>query len=174
MLACPSRPWPLRVVHCNAAKLVAVNALDPVVLGQALIDEGVIRFQQIDDAAILAQRAFDEEFRFLRHRLAQILVEVREGRRIRLIFLRYCARTAIGRRSSSPGPRERGSAIMRRTCASRTDGSPSCPALGNCEQLIVGNAAPQEERQARRQLDVADPVNASGSAHPADRPPHGK
>ena len=36
-------------------------------------------------------------------------------------------------------------------------------ALGDGEQLVVGNAAPQEERQARRQLDVADPVNGPGT-----------
>ena len=51
---------------------------------------------------------------------------------------------------------------MRRTWPSRTAGSLSSSALGNGEQLVVGNAAPQEEGQARGQLDVADPVDAPG------------
>ena len=74
---------PRRVGQRNTAELVAVNALDPVVLSQALIEKGVVRPQQIDDAAILAQRAFDHELGFLRKRLPQVLVESREGPRIR-------------------------------------------------------------------------------------------
>ena len=35
------------------------------------------------------------------------------------------------------------------------------------EQLVVGNAAPEEERQARRQLEVADPIGAVPAAPPA-------
>ena len=36
------------------------------------------------------------------------------------------------------------------------------PALGHVEQLVVRNAAPEEERQAGRQLQVADPVALAG------------
>ena len=35
--------------------------------------------------------------------------------------------------------------------------------LGNREQLVVRNTAPQEEGQARCKLDIADPVHGSGS-----------
>src|SRR4029434_6723243 len=34
------------------------------------------------------------------------------------------------------------------------------------EQLIVGDAAPQEERQAGRQLEIADSVDAAGGNGP--------
>ena len=162
MLACPSRPRRFGSFDRDAAELVAVNALDPVVLGQALIDEGVIRVQQIDDAAILAQLAFDQQLGFLLERLAQVLVEVGKGRRIRLYrwdiaqeqplageVLHQRLRARIGQHAPD--------------LALQNGRVAELAALGNGEQLVVGNAAPQEERQARRQLDVADPANAPGS-----------
>ncbi len=38
------------------------------------------------------------------------------------------------------------------------------PFLGNAKQLVVGNAAPEEEGQPRCKLDVADPVDRSRSS----------
>ena len=32
------------------------------------------------------------------------------------------------------------------------------------EQLVVGHAAPEKERQARRQLEIAEPIGVSGRA----------
>ena len=52
--------------------------------------------------------------------------------------------------------RAAGPPACRRTCCSSTAGLRSRAAAGQVEQLVVGNAAPQEERQPRRQLDVAD------------------
>jgi len=43
---------------------------------------------------------------------------------------------------------------MRRTCFSSAAGSASYPDWG-VDQLVVGNAAPQEERKARGQLQIA-------------------
>jgi len=43
---------------------------------------------------------------------------------------------------------ERGSASMRWTCCRKTDGSLSRLFSAKREQLVVGNAAPQEKRQA--------------------------
>ena len=54
--------------------------------------------------------------------------------------------------------RERGSASIRRTCASTHPGPAQFAALGDIEQLVVGDAAPEEERQAGRELDVGDAV----------------
>src|SRR5262245_7701407 len=73
----------VRIFNFDAAELVAVNALDPIVLGQAFIEEGVVRTQQVDDAVILSQLTFDQEFGFLRKGLPQVLVEIRKGRRVR-------------------------------------------------------------------------------------------
>ena len=35
------------------------------------------------------------------------------------------------------------------------------PATGGVEQLVVWNAAPQKERQSRRQIQIADPIRAA-------------
>ena len=45
-------------------------------LREAFIQERVVRLQQIEDAAIFAQDAFEEEFRFLAKGLAQVVIEV--------------------------------------------------------------------------------------------------
>ena len=56
----------------------------------------------------------------------------------------------------------RGSASMRRTCCSSTLGSLSLPCSASVEQFVVGNAAPQEERQARREFETVQLVDAAG------------
>ena len=40
---------------------------------------------------------------------------------------------------------------------------------GEVEQLVVGNAAPEEERQPRRQLEIADAVHRAGRDARPDR-----
>ena len=57
---------------------------------------------------------------------------------------------------------ERGSATMRRTCCSSTPGSAKLPLRGQADQLVVRTAAPQEERQARCQFQVADAIGLAG------------
>ena len=49
----------------------------------------------------------------------------------------------------------RGSASIRRTCCSSTAGSRQLSLPASIQQLIVGNAAPQKERQPRREFDIA-------------------
>ena len=45
---------------------------------------------------------------------------------------------------------------MRWTCCSRTCGLLQLAGCGDVQQLVVGNAAPQEERKARGQFQIAD------------------
>ena len=54
-----------------------------------------------------------------------------------------------------------GSASIRLTCWFKTAGVCKRALAGNLQQLIVGNAAPQKERQPRRELEIADPVDGS-------------
>ncbi len=132
------------VGHRDAAELVAVDALHPVMLGQALVDERVVRCQQIGDAAVLAQRASDQELGFLLERQAQIIVEVREGSRIRLYprdiaqeqpladeVLDQRLRARVSQQASDLG-------LHDRRVAEPTP-------LGHGQELVIGHAAPQEE-----------------------------
>ena len=52
---------------------------------------------------------------------------------------------------------------MRRTCRSSTAGSRSSPRAADVQQLVVGDAAPQEERQPRRQLEIADAIRRAAA-----------
>ena len=60
-----------------------------------------------------------------------------------------------------------GSASIRRTCRSSTAGSFSVPRPASASSSVVGNAAPEEERQPRRELDS----RPAGTARPARRSP---
>ena len=55
--------------HWNAAEAVAKNVWGAVVLGEPLIDEGVIGRQQFHDVTVLADDMVEEHFRFAAHRL---------------------------------------------------------------------------------------------------------
>src|SRR6185436_7943634 len=48
----------------DAPELVAIDIRNAVVLREAIVDERVVRGQQIDDAAIFANDALKEQFRF--------------------------------------------------------------------------------------------------------------
>ena len=79
-LAWPSSPCAVVLGRAerDAAESLAVDARDAVVAGQPLVDEGVIRVQQIDHAAIRRKLAVDEELGLAAHRVAQVLVELVE------------------------------------------------------------------------------------------------
>ena len=47
---------------------------------------------------------------------------------------------------------------MRRTCARGRPDRVSVPRTASVQQLVVRDAAPQEERQPRRQVEVAEPI----------------
>jgi hypothetical protein len=78
------QPMPRVVFQCDAAKFRTVNTFDSVMLRQALVYKGVVRIQNIDDAAIFTDHAFDQKFRFALQGVSKILVEIREGDRIGL------------------------------------------------------------------------------------------
>ena len=130
--------------------------------GQPLVHERVVCRQQIEDVAVLAHDAVEEQFGFALKRLPQVVVEVGKQIGSRAPSSAGCAAAATGRRNSSPARRERGSASIRRTCRSSTAGVFSLPRARDVEQFLVRNAAPQEERQARRQLEVVEAIRRPG------------
>src|SRR6185436_10264555 len=58
-------------------KAAAINLGNSVMLGQTLVEEGVVGPDQIAHAAILAQDAVHEELGLLTKRLTKVVVEVR-------------------------------------------------------------------------------------------------
>ena len=57
----------------------------------------------------------------------------------------------------------RGSASMRRVCCVEHGGVGEAALRGEAQQFLVRDAAPEEERQPRRQLEVADAVDRAGA-----------
>ena len=103
----------------------------------------------------------EEQLGLAPERLPQVVVEIREQRRVRrdgsCRLRRYSHWPAKLLTSASA----RGSASMRRTCCSSTAGVVQLALLGQRQQLVVRNAAPEEERQPRRELEIADAVGAA-------------
>ena len=81
----------------HAAELRAIDVRDSVVLRQPLVDERVIRGQQIEDAAILMDDAAEEQLDLALVRRPQVVVEIREQIHDRLAGLAASARPATAR-----------------------------------------------------------------------------
>ena len=156
-------PWPSRPPRGlsgrkrHAPEVAAVDVGDAVVLRQPLVDERVVGREQIERrcgsragccrgtarsraasrrAASRRSRGTDEVVGLLRVDVAQeqpLLGEVRDQR----------SRSRVGQHPAH---------LRVRAPPARA----AVPATATFEQLVVGNAAPEEERQARRQLEVAD------------------
>ena len=69
--ALAQQPEAVRIGQRHAAELVAAHVRDAVVRGQPLVDEGVVRGQQIHHAAVLAEHAVDEQLHLAAERRAQ-------------------------------------------------------------------------------------------------------
>ena len=130
--------------------------------GEPLVDERVVRGQQIDDVAILAHDAFEEQFRLAPETLPQLVVPVGIEHAVRRGRRQIPQVQQLLRRSFPPARRIED----RRACAAPAARAPSGllqPSLaGHVDQLVVRNAAPQEERQARGQFQVADAIGSPG------------
>ena len=164
--ALPEQTLPRFVGHGHAAKLAAVHVRDPVVLRDAFVHERVVGGHQVEHVAVLAHDAAEEQLRLVLQTLPQVVVEIGKLVLVGLERRAGCAGTATGRRNCSTSASARSSASIRRTCCSRTAGSFSRPFAASVDELVVGNAAPEKERQPRCQLDVAD----RGMSLPATAP----
>ena len=153
MLPCPSSPRALAVLgRGHAAEVAAVDARDAVVPREPLVQERVVGASAAPGrcgprCTMLSKNSSVSR----RKRLAQVVVEIGKQSRRPGRAPRGCAGAATGRRSWSTSASARGSASMRRTCRSSTAGCRSSPRSASVEQLVVGNAAPEEERQPRRE-----------------------
>src|SRR4029079_5978561 len=130
--------------------------------GETLVDEGVVGRQQVEDVAVLAHDAVEEELRFALKRFAQRVVEVGE-----LVMVRR-DRLEVAQVQPLPGKvaDERVRAAIGDHAlhlALEYGGLTELPPCGEIEELFVRNAAPQKERQPGRELDIADPMDRAGS-----------
>ncbi len=129
--------------------------------GQALVDERVVRIQQIEHAAILAHDAVEQQLGFALERLPQIVVEVRKHQEVGVPVPQLAQEQPlsgeIGDERARPRVVQHPSDLLL-----ERRGVLELALLGGLQQLLVGNAAPQEKRQARRQLEIGDAVRGAG------------
>ena len=78
MLPWPSSPKRLWIGQRHAAEALAHDIGNAVVLGEPLVDKGVIGGQQVEHVAVLAHDAIEQQLGFAPHRLRQRLVEIRD------------------------------------------------------------------------------------------------
>ena len=130
----------------HAPKPTTVDVRDAVVSRQPLIDEGVIRGQQFDHAAVIAKLAFDEKLAFLPERLTQRLIEYRLREELRV----GCDASKI----SQPQPLRNkignqgvGALVGQHTADLTLEGSGIAELTAACqvEQFVVGNTVPEKK-----------------------------
>ena len=145
----------------DAAELAAVDVRDAVMLCQPFVDEGVVGGQQIDDAAILADHAVEQQLHLAAHRLPQRIVEVGIDHRQRADALHPAQvqplpgeidRQRLGARilqHAAHLPLQRGRILQLALARER-------------QQLLVRTRAPEKERQTRGEFEIADAIELAG------------
>ncbi len=162
MLPCPSKPprW-LSERQDHAAEAETLDVGNAVVPCEPLVEERIVGTQQIERAAILANHALDEHLGLDAKRLPQGIVEV--GKRL----LHRDRRRQVAQEEPLPGEvaHERGEPIVGHHAADLAieHGRVAQPPLfRQPQQFLVGNAAPQEKREPRGELDITDAIRRIG------------
>ena len=164
MLPWPSRPPRAVIAERHPPEAVPVDVRNPVVPRQPLVDERVVRPsagpRRCDPRAAGFRRTARSRAGTPRAGCRRTPETASDPAR----RPHDCAATATGRRSCPPAPSTRGSAQHAPHLLLEHRRLLELAAARHVEQLVVRNAAPQKERQPRRQLEVADPIGARRGA----------
>ncbi len=148
---------PAVVIERHATEAAAVDVRDAVMLREPFVDERVVGAQEIERASILAQDALEKELGLLPEGLPEIVVEVRKQPHVRRdrrkIPQLQPLRCEVGHQGSRTlvGEHPPHLPLERRRLMERFG-------RREVQQLVVWNAAPEEERQPGRQLQIADAI----------------
>src|SRR6185436_4349380 len=120
------------------------------------------RSQQLQDVVILADDGVEEQLHFATHRLTEWIIEVGIEQRQR------CSRVETTQVQPLSGEVHR-QRLCFRVLQQPADlllehhGILQTPLRRDAQQLRVRRRAPQEERQTRRQIDIADAIRLTGA-----------
>ena len=125
--------------------------------GQTLVEERVVGIQQVEHAAILADDAVEEQRGLALEGLTQIVVEVKEQFRAgpepgHIADVKPLAGEVAHQRLRARVGEHPPHLLVEH------DRIPERLLLRDVQQLVIRDAAPQEERQTRRQLEVGDAI----------------
>ena len=156
----PRRMSKLRTQSRHATEITAIDVRNSVVLCQAFVHERVVSVQQIQQAAIFMHDAADKNSvssRIATRKLSSksgnsetVGDQVGSARRLNHWPAKLATNGPNADRLAFGGPLLQNRWVMQFI---------SC---GHVDQLIVRDAAPQEERQARCHLEVADVIRLTG------------
>ena len=110
-----------RAREVHAPELGALDAGDPVVPGQALVQERVAAVDEVEEAPVLAHQALEEELGLPAHRVAQVVLEVGEAVPVGGDRLEGAELQPLAAEGLDEGARL-GVGSIRRTCASSVRG----------------------------------------------------
>src|SRR5690606_5869071 len=157
--ALPEQPSSL--VEClaelDASEMAALDPRDPVMFREAVVDERVVRREQLERASALAQNAVEEELRLPPEGLPQVVVEIRILVDDGLVTVEVAEREPLSREILGERLRAR---VLDHAAHLRLEHLRvrQLVAFRELEQLVVRHAAPKEERQARREREGVDLV----------------
>ena len=146
-------PWPssprrgLSGGNCDAAQVAVAHAVDAVVRGEALVQIRVVGVEQLEHAAPLAQDLGEQELGLAAETPH---ASPRRDRDPATASRRARAASTTGRRSFRRSAARVRPSSSRSTCTASDVGLVQLAGRGDGEQLVVGDAAPQEERRAAR------------------------
>src|SRR6267378_547757 len=140
-----------------AAETVTKHIRNLVMPREAFIDECVVGIQQIQNAPVLPEHAGEEQFGFLLHGLTQIFIEIRKFRGVGQNRLEIAQVKPLTGKVLHQSVRAR---IRKQppNLLFKNGGIFQFALLGCIEERVIGNAAPQEKRQTRSELNVTDAV----------------
>ena len=135
----------------NAAEVIALDAFDPVVPRQPLVQEGVVGPVQLQQTAVFPHQVVEEELGLAPHGVGQLTAVVGEaegvGAHLLDILQAQPHRREAGGEGLGAGVGEE-AASLRFEVARIGEGA----TLGSRDQLAVGVSPPQEEGQAGREV----------------------
>src|SRR5262245_43387002 len=122
---------------------------------ETFVHEGIVGQQQIENAPVFANDAFEEQLGLATKGLAKIVVKVREQVGVGLNVPQVSQMQPLARKVFDKGCRFWVSQHASHFPLQRSRHlQASC--TGGLEQLVIGNAAPEKKRKSRSQLDVGE------------------
>src|SRR5881396_2562858 len=147
----------------DGSEMAAVDTRDPVMPRELFVEKRLVRGQQIEDAAIPFQLGIEEQLHFPDERDPQVVVEPGKllvairGEQPDVSRLQPFLEEVLHRRGAC-------TSVIQHALDLSIEYSRLVQLFTGCcvEQFVIGNAAPEEKRQARRQLDIRQDVRGAG------------
>ena len=150
---------PIGIAQRRPAEVRAVDVADAIEPRKALVQVRVVGRQQLRERTVVAHLALDEQLRLPLERRAQVVVELGVGAGVRIDGPQVADVEPLAAEVPGQGRRPRiGQHALH--LGLEHPRLPERAAGRDVEQLVVRDRAPQEERQPRGELQVADRVDA--------------